>query len=70
MVFLPEACDYISRGKEESMSMAESIEGETISKYKDLARTLSIWLSIGGFHQKVAGPVLLFINPLLHRYSF
>lgn len=53
MVFLPEACDYIADSKQQSMELAESLEGETICKYRQLARQLSVWISIGGFHQKV-----------------
>ena len=53
MVFLPEACDYIGESKQQSMEMAESIQGEVITEYKKLAKDLNVWLSIGGFHEKV-----------------
>ena len=53
MVFLPEACDYIGESKQQSMEMAESIEGEIITAYRKLAKDLDVWLSVGGFHQKV-----------------
>lgn len=53
MVFLPEAVDYIGESKQQSIEMAEDLNGTTISKYRDLAKQLGIWLSIGGFHQKV-----------------
>lgn len=53
MVFLPEAIDYIGETKSQSVELAESLEGETISGYQDLARKEGIWLSLGGFHQKV-----------------
>lgn len=52
MVFLPEAIDYIGETKSQSVELAESLEGETISGYQDLARKEGIWLSLGGFHQK------------------
>ncbi|WAR25084.1 NFT1-like protein [Mya arenaria] len=52
MVFMPEACDYIAESQKQSMAFAEPINGTTISKYKQLARNLSVWISIGGFHQK------------------
>lgn len=52
MVFLPEACDYIGESKQQSMDMAESIQGEIINHYKKLAKDLDVWLSIGGFHEK------------------
>lgn len=52
MVFLPEAVDYIGETKQQSIEMAEDMNGTTISKYKELARNSGVWLSIGGFHQK------------------
>lgn len=52
MVFLPEAADYIGESKKMSMEMAESLEGETIGNYQNLARQCSLWISVGGFHQK------------------
>lgn len=58
MVFLPEAVDYIGESKQQSIEMAEDLNGTTISKYRDLAKQLGIWLSIGGFHQKVS----VFVN--------
>lgn len=56
MVFLPEACDYIADNKQQSMEMAEVLEGETIHKYRQLAAELSVWISVGGFHQKASDP--------------
>jgi len=53
MIFLPEACDYIADSQQQSMALAEKLDGETISKYKQLAKDLSVWISLGGFHQKV-----------------
>lgn len=52
MVFLPEACDYIAESKEDSINMAESIHGPLVSKYRKLAASLGIWLSLGGLHIK------------------
>lgn len=53
MVFLPEAVDYIGESKQQSIEMAEYLSGTTISQYRDLAKQNGMWLSIGGFHQKV-----------------
>ena len=53
MVFIPEACDYIGDSKDKSIEMAEPLDGEIVSKYKQLAKETSIWLSLGGVHQKV-----------------
>nr|XP_022299458.1 nitrilase homolog 1-like [Crassostrea virginica] len=52
MVFLPEAADYIAETKAQSIEFAETLEGETICGYRDLAKQEGIWLSLGGFHQK------------------
>ncbi|XP_053551583.1 deaminated glutathione amidase isoform X2 [Bombina bombina] len=52
MVFLPEAFDYIGSSKEETLSLAETLEGDLIQRYTNLARELKIWLSLGGFHEK------------------
>lgn len=38
MVFLPEGFDYIGSSREESLSLAESLTGDIISQYTQLAR--------------------------------
>lgn len=58
MVFLPEACDYIAESREKSMEMAEPLDGGIMLKYKKLAKDLSIWISLGGIHQKVPTDML------------
>ncbi|XP_019764872.1 nitrilase and fragile histidine triad fusion protein NitFhit [Dendroctonus ponderosae] len=55
MVFLPEACDYISRNKDELIALSEPLDGPLMTAYKTLARSFNVWLSIGGFHQKLEG---------------
>ncbi|XP_040189716.1 deaminated glutathione amidase [Rana temporaria] len=52
MVFLPEAFDYIGGSTEETLSLAESLEGALIQQYSALARECRLWLSLGGFHEK------------------
>ncbi|XP_075049342.1 deaminated glutathione amidase isoform X2 [Mixophyes fleayi] len=54
MVFLPEAFDYIGGSTEETLSLAETIEGDLIQRYSGLARECGVWLSLGGFHEKGA----------------
>ena len=56
MVFLPEACDYIAESKEESVQLAESLYGPLVAKYRKLAASLKVWLSLGGLHVKVGSP--------------
>jgi len=53
MVFLPEAVDYIAESTQKSMEMSERMDGQTMSKYCQVAKEQDIWLSVGGFHQKV-----------------
>ncbi|XP_045919873.1 deaminated glutathione amidase [Micropterus dolomieu] len=52
MVFLPEGFDYIGSSREETLSLSESLTGDTISLYAQLARKLKVWLSLGGFHER------------------
>ncbi|XP_063802889.1 deaminated glutathione amidase isoform X2 [Pseudophryne corroboree] len=54
MVFLPEACDYIGSNTEETLSLAEPLDGDLMQRYADLARECGVWLSLGGFHEKGA----------------
>ncbi|CAL8242053.1 unnamed protein product [Merluccius merluccius] len=52
MVFLPEAFDYVGSSRDETLSLAESLTGDTISRYTQLASKLKVWLSLGGFHER------------------
>ncbi|XP_064605423.1 nitrilase and fragile histidine triad fusion protein NitFhit-like [Liolophura sinensis] len=52
MVFLPECFDYVGEDKEKSLSMAETLEGDLITRYRHLAKEQDVWLSLGGFHHK------------------
>ncbi|XP_074645419.1 deaminated glutathione amidase-like [Tubulanus polymorphus] len=51
MVFLPECFDYIGESKAQSLTLSEPLNGPLITKYKNLASGLGIWLSLGGFHE-------------------
>lgn len=53
MIFLPEGFDYIEQDKNISLQLAEPLEGSLINNYKSLAKSLNVWLSLGGFHEKV-----------------
>lgn len=52
MIFLPECFDYIGATKLESIEAAEPLDGPTLNKYKELAKDLKVWLSLGGMHQR------------------
>ncbi|XP_078276530.1 deaminated glutathione amidase isoform X2 [Rhinoraja longicauda] len=52
VVFLPEAFDHISSSAEDTLRHAESLEGELVGSYRQLARESGVWLSLGGFHEQ------------------
>ncbi|CAM4622768.1 unnamed protein product [Lepidochelys kempii] len=52
VVFLPEAFDFIGSNTQETLSLAESLEGAQIQRYAGLARECQVWLSLGGFHER------------------
>ena len=52
MTFVPECADYVSETRDQAVALAEPLEGPTVSRYRELARTLKMWLSIGGYHEK------------------
>ena len=52
---MPEAFDFIAPDKDATVSLAESLDGPTVSAYRDLAKEEGIFLSLGGFHQRVSG---------------
>uniref|UniRef100_A0A1B6JCQ5 Nitrilase and fragile histidine triad fusion protein NitFhit n=1 Tax=Homalodisca liturata TaxID=320908 RepID=A0A1B6JCQ5_9HEMI len=52
VVFLPEAFDFVGESKEETLKLAEPLDGPLLSKYKDIAKQCKVWLSLGGMHVK------------------
>ncbi|XP_070586400.1 deaminated glutathione amidase isoform X1 [Erythrolamprus reginae] len=52
VVFLPEAFDFIGSCTEETLALAEPLEGEYLQRYVHLARECGVWLSLGGFHER------------------
>ncbi|XP_055353777.1 LOW QUALITY PROTEIN: nitrilase and fragile histidine triad fusion protein NitFhit-like [Paramacrobiotus metropolitanus] len=52
VVFLPECFDYLCANFAQSLELAESLTGPIITSYRELARSLQVWLSLGGFHLK------------------
>ena len=53
VVFLPEAFDFIGESTSETLELAEPIDGPLINQYRDLAQTLKVSLSLGGFHEAI-----------------
>uniref|UniRef100_A0A2R5LGW8 Nitrilase and fragile histidine triad fusion protein NitFhit n=1 Tax=Ornithodoros turicata TaxID=34597 RepID=A0A2R5LGW8_9ACAR len=52
VVFLPEATDFLAESKVQAQEMAEPLDGPILTKYKNLAKELGIWISIGSLHVK------------------
>lgn len=52
MLFLPENFNYM-KTNDSSKAEFENLEGPTIQKYKDLANKYKIWLSLGGYQEKI-----------------
>ena len=53
MIFLPECFDYIGTSREESLALSDTDEGVILTRYRELAKKLGVWLSLGGMHEKV-----------------
>ncbi|XP_030385271.1 nitrilase and fragile histidine triad fusion protein NitFhit [Scaptodrosophila lebanonensis] len=51
MLFLPECCDYVGESRPQTLELAEPLTGPTMSKYRELARSNKLWLSLGGVHE-------------------
>ena len=53
MIFLPEAFDYICSNKQSTLDESESVDGPLINTYRQLAKKHHLWLSLGGFHERI-----------------
>ena len=51
LVCLPECFHFIGAAAEESVAIAEPVEGPAIARYGELARAHGVWLSLGGFQE-------------------
>ncbi|KAM9368293.1 deaminated glutathione amidase isoform 2-T2 [Phaethornis superciliosus] len=52
IVFLPEGFDYIGGDTEQTLNLAEGLDGDIMGRYAQLARECGVWLSLGGFHER------------------
>jgi predicted amidohydrolase len=52
LLCLPECFNFIGSSGSESVSIAEPLDGPIITRYCQLARDQTIWLSLGGFQEK------------------
>ncbi len=64
-MFLPECFDYVGDSKEQSLDFAESIDGPTIVAYQEIAVKENVWLSLGGFHEKVIWGIVVLEGAML-----
>ena len=53
IAFLPEGFDFIGSNINTTLAQSETIDGPLIEKLKTLAVDKKIWLSLGGFHEKI-----------------
>lgn len=53
MIFLPECVDFIGGSMEETLNLAESLDGDNVTHFSQLAKQHGVWLSLGGVHEKV-----------------
>ena len=58
-LFFPECCDYVGGSVDETLSLSEPLNGETVNFYKDLAKTNDLWLSFGGIHEAISDVISL-----------
>lgn len=52
LVFLPECFDFIGDNRKQTIELTETIDGQLIAKYRNLAADLKVWLFLGGMHER------------------
>ena len=55
IVFFPECFSFIGAAAGEAQAVAEPLSGPILARYRELARQHSVWLSLGGFQERVDG---------------
>ncbi len=53
MIFLPEGFDYIAKTNTQAAWSSDTLDGLIIQHYRALARKYKIWLSLGGYHERL-----------------
>ncbi|GIL79098.1 hypothetical protein Vretifemale_8387, partial [Volvox reticuliferus] len=56
MLFLPECFSFIGESQAESVAAAQPLDGPLMEQYQQLARSLGLWLSLGGFQETGPDP--------------
>eukprot|EP01025_Chloroclados_australasicus_P031170 TRINITY_DN3148_c0_g3_i1.p1 TRINITY_DN3148_c0_g3~~TRINITY_DN3148_c0_g3_i1.p1 ORF type:complete len:353 (-),score=13.06 TRINITY_DN3148_c0_g3_i1:262-1239(-) len=52
MLFLPECFAFLGHNSQQSLEIAEPLDGNLMQQYRLIAQEYSIWLSLGGFQRK------------------
>ncbi|KAL6774295.1 hypothetical protein ACKKBG_A24455 [Auxenochlorella protothecoides x Auxenochlorella symbiontica] len=52
MLFLPENFGFLGRSPAESLAQAQPLEGPLMARYRQLAASTGLWLSLGGFQEE------------------
>ena len=55
IVFFPECFSFIGAAAGEAQAVAEPLSGPILARYRNLAKQHSVWLSLGGFQERVDG---------------
>src|SRR5262245_13782133 len=65
LVSLPENFAYLESEASGALAAAEEISGPTITNFKNCAKKNGIWLSLGGFQEKIPGENKIFNTHLI-----
>ena len=65
MVCLPENFNYMGRSYEDDIAAAEPLSGPSIKRYRQLALDNRVWLSLGGFQERIEGSTKRYNTHLL-----
>ena len=52
MVFFPECLNFFGTKISDYLDHAETIDGESVGRYRNLAKKHRMWLSLGSLHLK------------------
>lgn len=65
LISLPENFAFFGAGSIETIKQAEQLDGDSITRLKACARKNHIWLSLGGFQEKISGEDKVYNSHLL-----
>lgn len=65
LISLPENFAFFGGADEDALALAEPLDGESIARLKAAAKKSRIWLSLGGFQEKITGSDKVYNSHLL-----